>query len=208
MDIEQAKKSGKQKILEEAIKLFAAKGFTETTMRELAAASGMKESSIYNHFSSKNAILDYIIDEYSQFTRPVLELDKLSALKDNPSADGIIACLSLVFPEGRVEYFLNELYVILHEQHRNPVVKKFMTEDYIMGNEKVVKSIINALIDYGVIRADTDPDFWAKMHSCLIYTFASRLMLGIGDSDPGFSGMGMSEMLHNMYELLLKTQGV
>ena len=57
-DNEPEKISTRQKILDCAIDLFATKGYTETTVRELAAAVGVKEASIYNHFSSKNSILE------------------------------------------------------------------------------------------------------------------------------------------------------
>ena len=195
----------KQKILECAADLFAKKGFTETSVRELAAAVGMKEASLYNHFPSKNAILEHILEEYSKLTRPAFGPDQLMALKDNPSVDGIISCMQLVFEEGREEYHLKQLYVILQEQHRNPMVGKFLSEHFILGNEEVVKTIVNALKDFGVLRTDTDPDYWAKIHTSLLYTFASRLKLGIGDSSPGFSGMTMEAMLRKTYDLMLKT---
>ena len=197
----------KQKILDCAIDLFATKGFTETTVRELAAAVGLKEASIYNHFPSKNAILEHILKEYSHFTREAFEKDKLPTLKENPTAEGILSSMTLSFTEGKVEYYLKELYVILQEQHRNPMVRKFVSEDYILGNEQTIRTMIHNLKELGILRRDTDPDFWASMHSCLIYTFANRLMLGIGDSSPGFSSMGMVDMLKNMYDLMLKTCG-
>ena len=197
----------KKKILESAIDLFAAKGYTETTIRELAAAVGVKEASIYNHFPSKNAIIEYILDEYSHFTRSAFEKDKLSIIKENPSAEGILSCMTLAFTEGKVEYYLKELFVILQEQHRNPTVRKFVTEDYILGNEQTIIKMINDMKELGMLRPETDPDFWAKMHSCILYTFASRLKLGIGDSSPGYAGMGMTDMLLNMYDMLLKDFG-
>ena len=208
MDNELKKNSTKQKILERAIDLFARKGYTETTVRELAAAVGVKEASIYNHYPSKNAILEQILKEYSKFTLTVYEKDKISVVKDNPSAEGILSSMVLVFPEGREEYYLKMLYVILQEQHRNPIVQKFVSESYILGNEKTIDSMINGLKDLGILRPDTNPDFWKKMHSSLLYTFASRLMLGIGDSSPNFSGMGMSEMLRGMYDMMLKLYAV
>ena len=208
MDKDQKEKTTKQKILECAIDLFAMKGYTETTIRELAAAVGVKESSIYNHFPSKNAILEYILEEYSQFTRAAFEKDKLSTIRKNPTADGILSCMTLDFTEGKVEYYLKELYVILQEQHRNPTVGKFVSEDYIQGNEHTIRTMIHSMKELGILSPDTEPDFWAKMHSSLLYTFASRLMLGIGDSSSGFSGLGMVDMLRNMYDLMLRTCGV
>ena len=201
-------KNTKQRILECAIKLFAAKGYTETSMRELAKEVGVKEASIYNHFSSKNSILEHILDDYSQFTNAIFKKDSLSPLKENPTAEGILSYLTLIFPEGKEQLYLGELHVILQEQHRNPIVRKFMSEEYIFGNEKTITTMIQDMIEIGIFRPDTDPDFWVKMHSSLIYAFASRSMLGIGDQSEGFSGMGLIDMLRKMYDLMLKTCGL
>jgi AcrR family transcriptional regulator len=45
------------RILDAAISMFAAKGFEACTMRDLAAAVGIKAPGLYSHFSSKEAIL-------------------------------------------------------------------------------------------------------------------------------------------------------
>ena len=70
-DSSQEKRSTKQRILRSAIDLFAKKGYTETSIRELAAAVGVKEASIYNHFLSKNSISKNETD--SQFSKSVLK---------------------------------------------------------------------------------------------------------------------------------------
>ena len=198
----------RQKILECAVELFAEKGYTETSIRELASAVGLKEASLYNHFSSKNAILEFILEEYTEFTRAAFERDKVATIKDNPTADGILSCMQLVFPKEKAGYYLKELCVILQEQHRNPAVRKFITDHFIHRNEQVIRDLIQALKDFNIIRQDTDPDFWIKLHSSLLYSFSSRLMLGIGDSSPGFSGLGLSGMLWNVYDLLLKNHRI
>ncbi|MDR0497696.1 MAG: TetR/AcrR family transcriptional regulator [Treponema sp.] len=205
MDEGPEKPSTKQKILESAISLFAQKGYTETTIRELAAAVGVKEASIYNHFPSKSAILDYILDEYAQISYDYFIQEKLVELKENPTADGILACMRLFFPEDKSEYYLKELYVIFQEQHRNPTVRDFVTEKIIYSTEQVVRTIIEKLMEFGILRPNTNPDFWIKAHSSIIYTFSSRALLGIGDSSPDYSGMGMFELLWHLYDMMLKT---
>ena len=207
LDDDSEKMPTKQKILHSAVNLFALKGYTETTIRELAAVVGIKEASLYNHFPSKNSILEQILEDFSKITYDFFVQDGLNALKENPSADGILTCMRLIFNEGEEQY-LKELYVIFQEQHRNPMVRKFVSERIILGTEQVIKAIIIALKEFGVLRPDTDPDFWVKMHSSLVYTFASRSLLGIGDSSPDFSGMGLTEMLRNMYNMMFKTCGV
>lgn len=48
-------------LLDAAQQAFAAKGFSGTSIRELAAAVGIKESSVYNHFPSKQGLLDAVL---------------------------------------------------------------------------------------------------------------------------------------------------
>lgn len=50
-----------REIIDTAMQLFAQKGVAGTTMRTLAEAVGIKAASLYNHFRSKDAILDHIV---------------------------------------------------------------------------------------------------------------------------------------------------
>ena len=197
--------STKQRILASAVNLFAEKGFTETSMRELADAVGLNVASLYNHFPSKNAILDFILEDFLTKIANTLHQDKLAELKTKPSADGIVSCLMLGFPPEKADYYLKVLFVMLHEQYRNSTVGKLMSEQIIMGGEQVIRTIIDELIKSKVLAEGTDPDFWAKAHSSLVYSFSCRRALGIGDNSPDFSGMSMVDMLRNLYDLMLKT---
>lgn len=51
------------KIKEAALKVFAKKGFDGTTVKEIATESGLKPSSIYSHFSSKEELFMIIWEE-------------------------------------------------------------------------------------------------------------------------------------------------
>ncbi len=54
--------STKEKITYQALALFSVQGYEAVTIRQIAAAVGIKESSIYNHFSSKKEILETIVE--------------------------------------------------------------------------------------------------------------------------------------------------
>jgi AcrR family transcriptional regulator len=56
----------RERILAEALTLFSVKGYDPVSVRDIAYAVGIKESSLYNHFKNKQDIFDSIIDEYSQ----------------------------------------------------------------------------------------------------------------------------------------------
>jgi AcrR family transcriptional regulator len=52
----------KERILKTATDLFAEKGYSDVSIREITRAVGIKESSLYNHFASKQQILDEIFE--------------------------------------------------------------------------------------------------------------------------------------------------
>jgi AcrR family transcriptional regulator len=56
----------KEKILYEALELFSVKGYDAVSLRDIAARVGIKESSLYNHFSSKRAIFDGILADCAE----------------------------------------------------------------------------------------------------------------------------------------------
>ena len=52
----------KQRILNMALELFSAKGHDSVSVGEIAKAVGIKAPSLYNHFPSKQAIFDAIVE--------------------------------------------------------------------------------------------------------------------------------------------------
>jgi len=189
--------------------MFADKGFTETTIRELTKAVGLKNpASLYHHFMSKNAILEQMLDDYAAGNIDIFNEEVITdILSRDPTTNGIMACLQISFPPDRVEYFLSILCVMLQEQLRNPIVRDFMANRIILRAEYKVKTIIEVLKRLGAIRQDTDPDYWMKSTSSFSYTFSARRMLGIGDNAPDFIGMGMAEMMRRQFDMMLELHG-
>jgi len=75
MSSEQIKISTRDKILESAIRLFAEKGFSGTTTREIAEKAGVNEALIFRYFSTKrdlySAIIERKISEEPGFEYPL-----------------------------------------------------------------------------------------------------------------------------------------
>lgn len=57
----------KWSIFKAAVKLFADKGYSNVSIRDIAALIEIRPSSIYHHFSSKAEILDTIVDFYNRY---------------------------------------------------------------------------------------------------------------------------------------------
>ena len=64
------KKTSKEEILKESIKLFKIRGYSNTSMANIAEACGLIKGSIYHHFKSKDEIglesLKYIHDYFDK----------------------------------------------------------------------------------------------------------------------------------------------
>jgi hypothetical protein len=99
------------------------------------------------------------------------------------------------------------LSVILQEQHRNPAFRSYVSESFIK-NELFIKTIFDMLKKLNIIRQDADPDFWMKITSSLLYTFSNRMLLGIGDTSPDFSGKGLLDLMRELFDMMFKMYGV
>ncbi len=70
---EQKKTKTRKAILEAAVRLFAEKGFEQTSLEELARAAGIGKATIYGYFSTKNEIFLAYCEEEVDFAFAVLE---------------------------------------------------------------------------------------------------------------------------------------
>lgn len=52
---------GRQLVLDTAARLFRERGYAGTSLRDIAAAAGMKAASLYHHFDSKDAIVGEVL---------------------------------------------------------------------------------------------------------------------------------------------------
>ena len=57
----------KDKIFDVALDLFSKKGYDSVSIRTIASEVGIKESSIYNHYSSKKEILMSILKYFEEY---------------------------------------------------------------------------------------------------------------------------------------------
>jgi len=85
--MESKEKNTKEKILEEALKLFAQSGYMGTSMNDIASKLGVTKAALYKHYKSKQEILDSIIEKMNeldiarvkQYEMPESDLEKVTA---------------------------------------------------------------------------------------------------------------------------------
>jgi len=82
----------KGKIVEASLMLFAASGYHAVSVRDIAREVGIKDASIYSHFSSKDEILETIIERF-----------RAAFLANNPDVSMFDYVFSKVTPRGFLE---------------------------------------------------------------------------------------------------------
>lgn len=102
-----------------AAELFATRGFTATTVREIAESAGILSGSLYHHFDSKEAMVDEILRDYLETQRRAFR-----RVVDNESE-----------PEAAVTELIRESFAALH-RHRWAVAIMHNEEGYLGGFER------------------------------------------------------------------------
>jgi len=141
------------RILNSAAALFARKGVSATTVREIAEEVGILSGSLYHHFDSKEAIVDEVVSSYLEDLRgrykQVLAGDSDARTRLH---DMIVASLEVV-----------ESHPHATEIYQNDVnyLSQFERFAYLKNAGKEVQAswleVINAGIAQGVFRTDLDP---------------------------------------------------
>lgn len=77
----------REQILKTAMQLFAERGFSGTTTKEIAAAAGISEAMVFRHFASKDelyrAIIDHKACSHAEMKSPLEKLKELAEAKDD-----------------------------------------------------------------------------------------------------------------------------
>lgn len=172
----------KERITEEALTLFAEKGYKGTSVKNIADAVGIKDASLYNHFKSKQEIFDSIvcliskhISQLSQ-TLGIPQYDK----QDSPLSDFFIKLdlegLKKITEESFM-FYLTDPYIarfwrIAHmEQYSNPQIytmfRKIFMEDAIDYQEKLFKEMMDQGVFYPGDARATAISFYAPIYLLL-----------------------------------------
>ena len=62
-------KNTKERILDEALKLFAQSGYMGTSMNDIADRMGVTKAALYKHYKSKQEILDSIVEKMNRMDK-------------------------------------------------------------------------------------------------------------------------------------------
>ena len=162
------KVSTKDQILDVALDLFSIRGYEATSISQIADAVGLRKASLYSHFTSKQDILDTLVEEltneynqYSIFAKADWDDPQFTKDKKGKSVETIISEI-----QGQIRYIIHDPKIskirklLTIEQFQNETLKKIQSK---LTYEDVLRynlGQINFLIREGILK-DENPDIMA-----------------------------------------------
>ena len=127
----------KRKIFEASMKLFAEKGYDATSIEEITATVGVAKGTLYYHFSSKEEIFNFLVEEGMKLLHNSIDIkiDKLPNYIDKLKAIILIQIKIVVKYEDLITILLNQFW---GNEARNQMCKKHILS-YIEKIEGIVK---------------------------------------------------------------------
>ena len=126
------KANNKEKIFDVSIDLFSEYGYDGVSIRQIATEVGIKESSIYNHYKSKESILDAILEYYiDRMMSNDIPLSQASENLDVSFDYFYKSGLNAFASQLRDEKMSKITRIILIESYHNDKIKSFMKSSII-----------------------------------------------------------------------------
>ena len=148
----------REKIIYEALSLFSVNGYDAVTIREIASAVGIKESSVYNHFENKRDILNKIIDETLKRYHNILESvqlpqsgdENVSGFYDNITDEAFLDICTNIFLFYLKDDYISKLRRLLTiEQYGNREIGKIFRYVFIDRVLETQRQVLQKFIDSG-----------------------------------------------------------
>lgn len=186
--------STKERILEEALRLFSQRGFDAVSVEEIAVAVGIKAPSLYKHYKGKQAIFDAIFEEMQRrydAQTTAMQLHFSDAGSDDRIFSGITAEELTALVKELVAYSLHDEFVsrfrrlMTIEQFHSPELSALYTERYVTRMLGYHEALFRRLIGRGALRGG-DPKIMA-----LQYVSPVLVLLSVCDREPEREGEAM-----------------
>lgn len=182
-----SKRPTKERIVEEASRLFAQKGYGAVNVEEIAQAVGIKAPSLYKHYKNKQQIFDAVVKEMNsryEASMASLQMDGHdggadAGLFENMSAEHLVGLGKNLF-----DFFLHDDYaanfrkLLTIEQFQNSELAAMFTKQYADDPLSYQGMLFSLLTQAGVMRS-CDPKIMALQFYAPI-----PLLLSICDRHP------------------------
>lgn len=157
-----------------SVNLFAEHGFENVTVRDIAAANGMRAASLYNHFPSKESILDQIYQFYRVNIMNVApDLDEILALVPERSPNEILHQTMSYFDEELQPIMDKITLIAMMRAHRDSTAHELIWNYHAEHAKRYLRSVLQKMIDCDKIEP-LDIDSFLELFISFAYTSLFR----------------------------------
>lgn len=140
----------KKKVFDSAIELFMLRGFNSVSIKEIADHVGVRQSSIYNHFSSKQQMLDTIYEFYCHhYRKDRKSVEEMDVIIEKESPLAIIEAMHYDFGTDYAKRMSDITKIIFQriviDEHARQIVKSLMIDEGI----QYVKEVFDRAVQSG-----------------------------------------------------------
>lgn len=187
----------REQILDAAMRVFAQKGFTRATNRDVAREAGITTGLIYYYFESKEALLKTLLEERSplQITTQVTP-----EMLQQPPEIFLSMLVLRVLGIVESEQFVAMLRVVLPELLHNPEIAPLMS-GFLQRVLGFLGSYLRAQIALGTLRADLNLDVVSQMLMGTLITFVMRRQI---IHDPQVTHYSHAELARMIVDTILQ----
>lgn len=154
--------ANKRNILDAAIDLFSAKGFSGVSVREIAKAVGIKESSLYNHFCGKDELLQTIFAHFRREAAGIMPpREQLDAILERMKPGDFLKQGYLNFKRHIEDPVMGKIWRIVYiEQFRDPLAREIYLQDLLGRTLEFLRDVFARWISMKKM-VSRDPGFLA-----------------------------------------------
>ncbi|MCR5234264.1 MAG: TetR/AcrR family transcriptional regulator [Lachnospiraceae bacterium] len=152
--------STKQKILDEALTLFAENGYDGTGVDLIAERVGIKGPSLYKHYKGKEEILNALIDAAEERYEEMFGSEKNIGKIPQSQEEFIKVTMERISFTMRDPIIRKTRMLLVQEQFRNERISEVTTRHQLDGIQRMFAKIIKGMMDEGIVKND-DPELLA-----------------------------------------------
>lgn len=167
----------KWEIFSTAVDLFAIKGFANVGIRDIADAVGIKSASIYNHFGSKEILLDEMY-RYFYYHHSLVLPDTNALLEQIPNSDPYEILDSAVPPFGnkrQYEVIRKIILVAMKELSNDKNAEILVNKEIVSALTGRISAILNKMLELDMIEP-IDVDLFSSIF--VTYSLAAVWRVG------------------------------
>jgi AcrR family transcriptional regulator len=162
----------KRKIFETSMKLFAEKGYDATSIEEITATVGVAKGTLYYHFSSKEEIFNFLVEEGIKLLQNSIDI------KTAKFSNYIDKIKAIVLIQIKIVVKYEDLITILLSQFWGNEARHQKCRKHILEYVNKIENIVNEGIKKGEIRQGNPQAIASEIYglicSSLVYKARSK----------------------------------